>query len=149
MRTVGSDAPLVRALVHVAVTVAVLWVTWLVTAFVAYVIAGPTGSVDALVVARTLLGLVALLVVVRWRGASALRAGLPVVPWTGYPGALAYLLVPASWVGETLLGRGVVDLPLLAGALDLVVWGAAVGLGVLWAGATEELRERPLTPYGG
>lgn len=149
MRTVGSDVPLRVALAHGVVTVVVLLLAWLATAFVAYVIAGPTGSIDALVVARTVLGLLALVGLVRWRGASALRLGLPAAAWVGGPALLAFALVPASWVGETLLGRGVVDLAALATALDLVVWGAAVWLGVLWAGVTEQLRERPLTPYGG
>jgi hypothetical protein len=145
---VGNAVPLPRALVHAASTAVVVGLGHAFATVVAYLIAGPTGSVATFVVVQAVLGLVLLVGLVRWRAAAGLRRGLPAVPWSGAPALLGYLLAPASWTAQAVAGGQVVGVPAVAWAVDLLLWGAAVAVGVLWAASQEELREAPLTPYG-
>lgn len=145
---VGNAVGLPRAVLHVVTTVVLVLVAQLGVSLLAYLVAGPAGSVATFVVVQSAAGLLLLLVLVRWRAAVGLRAGLPATPWTGLPVVLSYGLLPAAWAARALFGWQLVGPGVLALGFDLVLWGAAVGLGVLWATSQVELREAPLTPYG-
>jgi len=145
---VGNAVSLPRALTHVVVTVVALVVGHAAGTLLAYLIAGPSGSVQTFVVVQTVMGLLAALVVTRWRTGAGLSTGLPAVRWSGAPAVVAYLLLPATWVGRSLLGWQLTGVPAVAAAIDLLLWGAAVALGLLWATSQVGLREAPLTPYG-
>ncbi len=145
---VGNGTALPRAVGHVALTVLAAVLGHGAATVLAYLIAGPSGSVQTFVVVQGLVGLLAVLVVTRWRTGAGLAAGLPALRWSGAPALAAFLVVPATWVGRTLVGWQVVGVPPVAALLDAVLWGVAVALGLLWATSQVALRERPLTPYG-
>ena len=145
---VGNAVALPRAVLHVVVTVVALVLGHGVGTLLGYLIAGPSGSVQTFVVVQTLMGLLAALVLTRWRTGAGLATGLPAVRWSAAPAVGAYLVLPATWVGRSLLGWQLTGVPVVAGVLDLLLWCAAVALGLLWATLQVRLREAPLTPYG-
>lgn len=145
---VGTGVGLPRAVLHVAVTVVALVLGHGAGTVLAYLISGPSGSVQTFVVVQSVVGLLAVLVVTRWRTGAGLAAGLPALPWSAGPALAAYLLVPAAWPGRALLGWQLAGPGVVSWLLDLLLWAVAVGLGVLWATSQVALRERPLTPYG-
>lgn len=145
---VGNGVSLPRAVGHVALTVLVLLLGHGLASVLGYLIAGPSGSEQTYVVVQSTVGLLAVLVLVRWRTGAGLATGLPAVRWSAWPALAAYLLLPATWVGRALLGWQLAGPGPVAGVLDALLWTAAVGLGVLWATSQVGLRERPLTPYG-
>ena len=145
---VGNGVSLIRAVGHVVATLVALVVGHAAGTVLAYLIAGPTGSVQTFVVVQTVVGLLAVLILTRWRTGAGLAAGLPAMRWSGGPALAAYLLVPATWVGRALLGWQLTGVGVVAALLDLLLWGAVVGLGLFWGTSQVSLRERPLTPYG-
>ena len=145
---VGNGVGLARALGHVVLTVLAVVLGHTVGTVLAYLIAGPSGSVQTFVVVQSVVGLLAVLALTRWRTGAGLAAGLPAVRWSAAPALAGFVLVPATWVGRALLGWQLVGVPPVAVLLDAVLWAVAVALGLLWATAQVALRERPLTPYG-
>lgn len=137
-----------RLLGHLALSTVVLLAASVVAAVLAILIARPSGSVGTFVVVQVLLVTVLLAWTTRWRTTVGLRAGVPAVPWALVPGVLAYLLNPSAWAGTALLGWQLATPGVLSWTIDLLLWTAVVGLGVLWGDSQEELREAPLTPYG-
>lgn len=137
-----------RALGHTALTAVVLLVGFAVVTVLAYLTAGPSGSATAFSVMQTVLGLLVVTYLVRWRTVAALRAGLPALPWMAAAGLVAYGLTPSSWTGSALFWWQLLDPGPLAFVLDLPVWMAAVALGVLWASTQQQLVRGPATPYG-
>lgn len=147
-RRAGAPVGRRRAMGHTALTAVLLVVGSTTVTLLAYLTAGPSGSVTAFVVMQTLLGLLVLTYLVRWRTAAGLRAGVPALPWVGAAGFAAYVVTPTSWTGSALFWWQLVEPGLLAFLLDLPVWMAAVALGVLWASSQQRLVHPPATPYG-
>ena len=143
----GSAGPW-RIVGHVAVTSVVLVVLHTLMAIVAYLVARPTANITAFAVLQGVLGLLVVLFAMRWRTAAGLRHGVTAVPWSLGAGLLGYLLLPASWAGGALLSWQLVGRGPVSWLIDLLLWGAAVGLGVLWGGSRVSLPEQPSTPYG-
>lgn len=137
-----------RAIGQSALSVLLLVIGFTVVTVLAYLTAGPTGSVGTFVVVQTVLGLLVVMFLVRWRVAAGLRSGLPALPWAALSGFIAYVVVPGSWTGSALFWWQLVDRGPLAFFLDLPVWMAAVALGVLWGASQQELVRGPATPYG-
>lgn len=144
VRPARQRGPVVR---HLVVGTLVLVLASVVVAVLAFFIAGPTGNPSTFAVLSTLLGLPVLVYLVRWRTASAHRAGVPAFPWVLAAAVLAYVVSPVSWGGTALFWWTVVDPGPLAFALDLPVWAAAAALGVLW-GASQQKLVVSATPYG-
>jgi hypothetical protein len=143
-RQAAQRGPVVR---HLVVGVLTLVVASVLVAVLAFLISGPTGDPSTFAVLSTLLGLPVLVYLVRWRSVSALRAGVPAVPWVLGAAVLAYVVSPVSWGGTALFWWTLVEPGPLAFALDLPVWAAASGLGVLW-GASQQKLVVSATPYG-
>jgi hypothetical protein len=143
-RPVAQRGPAVR---HLVVSTLALVVASVVIAVLAFLIAGPTGNPSTFAVLSTLLGLPVLVYLVRWRTVAALRGGVPAVPWVLAAAVLAYVVSPVSWGGTALFWWTLVDPGPLAFALDLPVWAAAAGLGILWGGSQQKLVVSA-TPYG-
>ncbi len=143
-RQATQRGPVVR---QVVVGVLTLVVASVVVAVLAFLIAGPTGDPSTFAVLSTLLGLPVLVYLVRWRSVAALRAGVPAMPWVLAAAVLAYVVSPVSWGGTALFWWTLVEPGPLAFALDLPVWAAAAGLGVLWGASQQELVVSA-TPYG-
>jgi hypothetical protein len=137
-----------RATRHTVLTALVLLIGFSVVTLLSYLTAGPSGSVTAFTVMQSVLGLLVLTYLVRWRTVAALRAGVPALPWIAVAGLVAYVLTPSSWTGTALFWWQLLDPGPLAFALDLPVWMAAVALGVLWASTQQQLVRGPATPYG-
>lgn len=133
---------------HVALTVAVLVVSFNLVGLVAYFLAGPSGSVATYVIVHSALGLLVVAVVVRWRTVAGLRRGMPAIEWTGVPAALSYLLLPSAWTGSALFWWQLLDAGFVTWLLDLPVWVTVVGLGLLWGSSQQQLESGPATPYG-
>ena len=146
--TIPTTASTGTRVVHVAVTVAALVVAFNLVGLLGYFIAGPSGSVATYVVVQSALGLLVVAFVVRWRTVSGLRHGLTALEWTGGPAALAYLLLPSAWTGSALFWWQLLDGGFVTWLLDLPVWLAVVGLGVLWGTSQQQLESGPATPYG-
>lgn len=139
-----SRGPLV---LHVVVTAVVLVVGFSVVTVLAYLTAGPAGSVATFAVLQTVVGLLVVIYLLRWRTAAGLRKGIPALPSAAVAGVLAYVAVPASWTGSALFWWRLLDAGPLTFGLDLLVWAAAVGLGILWAASQQRLVVQH-TPYG-
>ncbi len=137
-----------RVLVHTALAALAPLVGFTLVTVIAYFTAGPSGSVSAFAVLQTVLGLLVVTYLVRWRTVAGLRAGIPALPWAGVAGLVAYVLTPSSWTGSALFWWQLLEPGPLTFVLDLPVWMAAVALGVLWAGAQQQLDRGPATPYG-
>jgi hypothetical protein len=133
---------------HAAVTVLALVVSFNLVSVVGYFIAGPSGSVATYAILQSALGLLVVAFVVRWRTVSGLRRGIPALEWTGVPAALAYLLLPSAWTGSALFWWQLLDAGPVTWLLDLPVWMVAVGLGLLWGSSQQDLEAGPATPYG-
>jgi hypothetical protein len=137
-----------RAVGHTVLTALVLLVGFGVVTVLAYLTAGPSGSPTAFAIMQTVLGLLVVAYLVRWRTVAALRAGVAALPWMAAAGLAAYVLTPSSWTGSALFWWQLLDPGPLAFLLDLPVWMAAVALGVLWASTQQQLVRGPATPYG-
>lgn len=138
----------VRLVAHLLWSTVLLLLAATAAAVLAILIARPSGDVTTFVVVQVVLATVLLAWTTRWRTTVGLRAGVPAVPWALVPGVLAYLLNPSAWAGTALLGWQLVSPGVLSWSVDLLLWTAVVGLGVLWGDSQEELREAPATPYG-
>lgn len=137
-----------RILAHTALATLAPLVGFTFVTAIAYFTAGPSGSVTVFAVLQTVLGLLVVTYLVRWRTVAGLRAGIPALPWIGVAGFLAYVLTPSSWTGSALFWWQLLDPGPLTFLLDLPVWMAAVALGVLWATTQQQLERGPATPYG-
>lgn len=146
--TARARLPVFRLLWHLVVGVVVVAAVFTLAGVVGLLIARPTGSVPTFVVIQSVLGLVLVAFVVRWRTTVGLRAGVPALPLGPVPAVLAYLLLPTSWVGTTLFGWRIVGTGGTAFVVDLLLWVAVVGVGVLWGDSQEKLRRPAATPYG-
>ncbi|MGJ7439582.1 hypothetical protein [Aquipuribacter sp. MA13-6] len=143
----SGTSPL-RLVAHVAWSTVLLLVAATAAAVLAVLIARPSGSVTTFVMVQVFLVTVLVAWTTRWRTTVGLRAGLPAVPWALVPGVLSYLLNPSAWAGTALLGWQLVSPGVVSWSVDLLLWTAVVGLGVLWGDSQEELRQAPATPYG-
>lgn len=112
-----------------------LWVLAVLAAalVLAYLTAGPTGSLPTFAVVQTVVALLGCLLVVRVRAAGALRTGARPFLLTGVPALAAFVAWPVTWSGRALLGWQLGVGPVPAYAVDVLLWCGAVGLGVLWA----------------
>lgn len=132
---------------HAALTVVVLVVAFSAVTVLAYLTAGPAGSVATFAILQTVVGLLVVIYLLRWRTVAGLRKGIPALPSAAVAGMVAYVVAPASWTGSALFWWQLLDSGPLTFALDLLVWAAAVGLGILWAGTQQQLVVQH-TPYG-
>ena len=144
----GSTSTTGKVVAHVAITLVSVLAAFVLVLILAYLIAGPSGSIATFVVLQSVLGLVVVAFIVRWRTVAGLARGLPALPYTAVPAALAYLLAPSAWTGSALFWWRLVDPGPLSFLLDLPLWVAAVGVGVLWGSSQQSLQRAPATPYG-
>ena len=117
----GASASTGRKALHGVGTAVLGALTYVLVGVPAYFAAGASGSVTTYAVLQSVVGLVVLVAVVRWRAVAGLRAGVPVLPWTGVGAAAGYLLIPAAWTGSALFWWRLVDPGALTFALDLPV----------------------------
>lgn len=112
----------------------------------AYLVAGPTGSLVTFAAVQTVVALLGCLLTTRSRAVAAVRGGLRPPLAVAVPAVLAFLVWPVAWSGRALLGWQLGIGGPAGYAVDLLLWCGAVGLGLLWAGTRVA---EPLPPRGG
>jgi hypothetical protein len=133
--------PVLRAVVHMAITAAVLAVAAFALDRLVVAVDGLVRDPVALARLGAALTLLAVAALARWRTLVAADSALPGVALVPAGSLVGYLLLPAAWEGAALIGRHVVEPGPSTFVVDLLAWLAAVALGVLW-GSPSPARRR-------